>query len=278
MNNQNPFEKIKLNGVKQIIVVASGKGGVGKSTVAANLAVALASEGYKTALFDADLYGPSTPILFDIENERPEIVRTAAGERYIPVKKYGVSIMSVGFFVTPKKSMIWRGPAASGVLTQLLSTTEWGETDFLIVDFPPGTGDIQLTTIQKLTLTGALIVTTPQQLALADAEKAADMFCTDKLHVPILGVVENMSYFTPALHPDEKYFVFGAGGGKQLAGTLNVPLLAQLPLICDTEVDSPQTFSISKDPILAEKFRELATTIQQKVSDKAWGFRYVKQN
>jgi len=278
MNKQNPFEKIKLNGVKHIVVVASGKGGVGKSTVAANLAVALAREGHKTALFDADLYGPSTPILFDLKTERPDIINTTEGERYIPVKKYGVKIMSIGFFVTQKKSLIWRGPAASGVLTQLLSTTEWGETDFLIIDFPPGTGDIQLTTVQKLSLSGALIVTTPQQLAVADAEKAADMFENEHLHVPIFGVVENMSYFTPALHPDERYFVFGTGGGQDLANKLNVPLLTQLPLICDNEVKSPETVTITQNQLMIQKFNEIATSICKSVSNRAWGFRYVKQN
>jgi len=278
MNKQATIEKINLPGVKNIIVVASGKGGVGKSTVAANLAVALASEGYKTALFDADLYGPSSPILFDVQDEKPQVFKYPEGEKYIPVQKYGVKLMSVGFFVTKKKSLIWRGPATSGVLTQLLSSTEWGETDFLILDFPPGTGDIQLTAIQKLTISGALIVTTPQQLSLADAEKAADMFENEHLHVPLLGVVENMAYFTPAQHPDERYFVFGNGGGQLLANQLNVPLLAQLPLICKNEVNSPETFKISTNPIMVEKFRALAESIQKSVSDKAWGFRYVKQN
>jgi ATP-binding protein involved in chromosome partitioning len=186
--------------------------------------------------------------------------------------------MSVGFFVTRKKSLIWRGPATSGVLTQLLSSTEWGETDYLIIDFPPGTGDIQLTTIQKLSLSGALIVTTPQQLALADAEKAADMFANEHLHVPLLGVVENMMYFTPAQHPDERYFVFGNGGGKQLADQLGTPLLAQLPVICESEVSSPETFTICKNQLITGKFRELATSIQNSLSDKAWGFKYMKQN
>lgn len=265
MEKKDPFEKIAMPGVKNVIVVASGKGGVGKSTVASNLAVSLAREGYKTALFDADLYGPSAPIFFGIQDQKPEVIKEGEQEKIIPIEKYGVKVMSIGFFILSKKSLIWRGPAASAGLVQLLSTTQWGETDFLIIDFPPGTGDIQLTTIQKLNLTGAILVTTPQHIALADAQKAADMFHTPLIHVPILGVVENMSYFTPAKHPDEKYYLFGKGGGEQIAKQMQVPLLANIPLVADVcELsDSGRTIFSSTNEIIGNLFQQLAIQVSE---------------
>lgn len=265
MKPQDPFEKITMPGVKNVIVVASGKGGVGKSTVSANLAVALAREGYKTALFDADLYGPSAPIFFGLQDQKPEVIKDGEHEQIIPIEKYGVKIMSIGFFILSKKSLIWRGPAASAGLVQLLSTTRWGETDFLIIDFPPGTGDIQLTTIQKLNLTGAILVTTPQQIAVADAQKAADMFNTPLIQTPVLGVVENMSYFTPAQHSDEKYYLFGQGGGENLAHQLGVPLLAKIPLVADVcELsDSGKTIFSSADHLIGDQFQQLAQQVSQ---------------
>ncbi|MBN2610669.1 MAG: Mrp/NBP35 family ATP-binding protein [Bacteroidales bacterium] len=231
--NPTAFEKIKIPEVKNIIVVASGKGGVGKSTIAANLAVSLARQGFKTALADADLYGPSIPMMFGVQNEKPAGGNKNGRDVMYPVEKFGVKLVSIGFFVSPGQSLIWRGPLASNTMTQFFRDTEWGETDFMIVDFPPGTGDIQLTTIQKLNLAGAIIVTTPQDVAVADARKAAAMFANRDLNVPIIGVVENMSWFTPAKHPDEKYYLFGKGGGEKLAQEFKTQLLGQIPFVME---------------------------------------------
>jgi ATP-binding protein involved in chromosome partitioning len=228
-----PFEKINLPDVKNIIAVASGKGGVGKSTVSANLAIALARNGFKVALVDADIFGPSIPKMFGIEDAMPEVFDADEKQIMIPIEKYGVKIMSIGFFVKQNQGLIWRGPMASNALTQLLENTQWGVIDYMVIDFPPGTSDIQLTAVQKLDLTGAIIVTTPQEVALNDARKAASLFNNNSLKVPIIGVVENMSWFTPKPHPDEKYYIFGQGGGERLANELNVPLIGQIPLIAE---------------------------------------------
>ena len=227
------FEKIPMEGVKNIIVIASGKGGVGKSTVAANLAIAFARNGLRTALVDADIYGPSIPKMFGLENERPDVTAIGDKEMMFPIEKFGVKIMSIGFFVAPNQSLIWRGPMASNAMTQLFENTQWGDIDYMFVDFPPGTGDIQLTTVQKLNLTGAVIVTTPQGIALNDVRKAASMFDNPDIKVPILGVIENMSWFTPGKHPDEKYFIFGNGGGQKIASEYNTELLGQVPLVME---------------------------------------------
>ena len=227
------FEKIPMEGIKNIIVIASGKGGVGKSTVAANLAIAFARNGLRTALVDADIYGPSIPKMFGLENERPDVTAIGDKEMMFPIEKYGVKIMSIGFFIAPNQSLIWRGPMASNAMTQLFENTQWGEVDYMVVDFPPGTGDIQLTTVQKLNLNGAIIVTTPQEIALNDVRKAASMFSNADINVPILGVIENMSWFTPAKHPEEKYFVFGRGGGQKIASEYNSHLLGQIPLVIE---------------------------------------------
>jgi ATP-binding protein involved in chromosome partitioning len=231
--NPTVFEKIEIPGVKNIIVVASGKGGVGKSTIAANLAVSMAKKNHKTALVDADLYGPSIPIMFGVKNDKPTGGTRDGKEIIYPIEKFGVKLISIGFFISPEKSLIWRGPMASNALIQLFTSTDWGETDFMIIDFPPGTGDIQLTTLQKLNLTGAIIVTTPQDIALSDARKAASMFTNPDLYVPILGIIENMSWFTPAKHPGEKYYLFGRGGGERLAKETGTRLLGQIPLVAE---------------------------------------------
>jgi ATP-binding protein involved in chromosome partitioning len=231
--NPKAFEKIELPQVKNIIVIASGKGGVGKSMIAANLAVSLARQGYKTALVDADLYGPSIPMMFGVQNEHPTGIRKDDKELICPIEKHGVKLISIGFFVMPGQSLIWRGPMASNGLTQLFRDTDWGETDFMIVDFPPGTGDIQLTTVQKLNLAGAIIVTTPQEVAISDARKAAAMFVNPDLNVPILGVIENMSWFSPANHPDEHFYIFGKGGGEKLAQEFRTRMLGQIPLMME---------------------------------------------
>ena len=227
------FEKIELPTVKNIIVVASGKGGVGKSTVASNLAITLARKNFKIALVDADIYGPSIPRMFGVENAAPAVEKIGEKDMMYPIEKYGVKIMSIGFFVAQSQGLIWRGPMASGAIQQLFDNTVWDEIDYMVIDFPPGTGDIQLTCVQKLNLKGAVIVTTPQEIALNDARKAANMFSNKGINVPILGVVENMSWFTPKAHPDEKYYIFGKGGGSMLAHELKTKLLGTIPLVAE---------------------------------------------
>ena len=220
-----------LAGVKHIIAVASGKGGVGKSTVAANLAVSLAKTGAKVALVDADIYGPSMPIMFDINGE--QVFGHQVGDKtyMLPVEKYGIKLMSVGFFVDPEKAVIWRGPMASSALKQLLGDTWWGDIDYMVVDMPPGTGDIQLTLAQSIPVSGAIIVSTPQQVALADVVRGVQMFRADAINIPVLGFVENMAYFTPAELPQNRYYIFGQGGCRKLAAEMGIPLLGEIPLV-----------------------------------------------
>ena len=213
--------------IKHIIAVSSGKGGVGKSTVSANLAVALSREGYKTGLLDVDIYGPSIPFLFGCEAIRPEM----EGDFILPVHRFGVDLMSIGFFLLPNQPAIWRGPMATNAVKQLFTETAWGALDYLIIDMPPGTGDVALTLVQNIPLTGAIIVTTPQNVALHDVRKTVAMFQNSDINIPILGVVENMSWFTPQELPENKYYIFGKDGGKNLATELGVSLLAQIPLI-----------------------------------------------
>ncbi len=230
-DDRAPEQRKVLPGVKHIIAVASGKGGVGKSTVAANLAAGLAKEGFSVGLVDADIYGPSMPIMFDVAQEKPR-TKDIDGKNYIlPVESYGVKILSIGFFADTSQAIVWRGPMASKALNQMFSDAWWGPLDFMIIDLPPGTGDIHLSLVQAVPLTGAIVVSTPQNIALADAQKAVSMFQMDAINVPILGIVENMAYFTPAELPDNKYYIFGEAGARVLAETLKVPFLGELPLI-----------------------------------------------
>lgn len=225
-----------LPGVKNIIAVSSGKGGVGKSTVAVNLAVALARKGYATGLLDADIFGPSVPRMFNAENYKPEVRNENGNDLIIPMKKYGVSVLSIGFFVQNSEAVIWRGPMASNFLKQLISQGDWGELDYLIFDLPPGTSDIHLTLVQEVPVTGALVVTTPQEVALADARKGIAMFRSEAINVPVLGLVENMSFFVAPELPGRRYYIFGKEGGIRLAAETGVELLAQIPIeesICD---------------------------------------------
>lgn len=220
-----------LTGVKNIIGVSSGKGGVGKSTVASNLAVALAREGYKVGLLDADIFGPSMPKMFGVEDEQLYMHRVDGRELIIPLERYGVKLLSIGFLVDRNSPVLWRGSMASNALKQLITDADWGELDYFVIDMPPGTSDIHLTLVQTLAITGVVIVTTPQQVALADARKGIAMFRSEKVNVPILGIVENMAWFTPEPHPEERYYIFGRDGGANLAEELGVRLLGQIPVI-----------------------------------------------
>ena len=226
-----PVEEKILPNIKNIIAIASGKGGVGKSTVTANVAVQLAKMGFKVGLVDADIYGPSMPIMFDVEKERPLGKNINGKQVMVPVENYGVKMLSIGFFTTPDQAVAWRGSMATKALKQLIFDAEWGELDFLLLDLPPGTGDIHLTLVQSVPVTAAVVVSTPQIIALADAKKGASLFSMDSIKVPVLGFVENMSYFTPDELPDNKYFIFGKDGTKNLAKDMNLPLLGEIPLV-----------------------------------------------
>lgn len=234
-----PAEK-PLKQVKNIIGVSSGKGGVGKSTVASNLAVALAREGYRVGLLDADIFGPSIPKMFGVEDEELYIHEVDGRQLIIPIEKYGVKILSIGFLVDKNSPVLWRGSMASNALRQLISDADWGELDYFVIDMPPGTSDIHLTLVQQLAISGVVIVSTPQQVALADARKGISMFTGEKVNVPILGLVENMAWFTPEKHPDERYYIFGREGGVKLAQELGVKLLAQIPLVVDDATTATQ--------------------------------------
>lgn len=252
-----------LPGVKNIIAVSSGKGGVGKSTVSANLAIALARLGYRVGLLDCDIFGPSMPKMFQAEDERPYATHVDGRDLIVPIEKYGIKLLSIGFFVSPETATLWRGGMATSALKQLIADADWGELDYFILDTPPGTSDIHLTLLQTLAITGAVIVSTPQQVALADARKGIDMYRNDKVNVPILGLIENMAWFTPAELPENKYFIFGKEGCKQLAEEMNVPLLAQIPLvqsICESG-DNGAPVATNADSITGLAFINLAQAV-----------------
>ncbi len=227
---KSPFEKKKMPNIKNTIMVASGKGGVGKSTVAAGLALSLARAGYATGLLDADILGPSVPTLFHLNNQRPLSIEKEGKTWIEPFDRYGIKVISIGFFIDPSQSLLWRGPMVSNALNQLLNDTDWGELDYLVIDTPPGTGDVHLTLLQSYEISGAVVVTTPQAMALDDVTKAIGMLNNKHVSVPVLGIVENMAWFTPLRHPDEKYFLFGRGGGEKLARQFQLPLIARVPL------------------------------------------------
>ena len=262
MNNQ------VLPNVRNVIAISSGKGGVGKSTVAANLAVSLARTGAKVGLVDADIYGPSMPIMFGFEHERPVLEKVGEKDMLVPFERHGVKLMSIGVLVRPDQAVVWRGPMASKALRQLIFDTHWGEIDYLLVDLPPGTGDLHLTLVQALPVTGAVVVTTPQKVAVSDAAKGADMFKLPQIQVPILGVIENMAYFVPDDQPDKQYFLFGQGGGQKLAEAIGAPLLGQIPLregfAERSDQGSPE--SVQADNVLSESFYTLGQTLAQQIA------------
>ncbi len=257
-----------LKEVKNIIAVGSGKGGVGKSTIAVNLAVSLAKTGARVGLIDADIYGPSIPMMLGLINERPEGLDKDGKTFVLPLEKYGLKILSIGFFVDQSKALIWRGPMASMALRQLFTDAEWGALDYMVIDLPPGTGDIPLTLIQDFPLTGAIIVSTPQQLAIADVRKAADMFRNDKINIPILGLVENMAYFTPPEFPEKKYFIFGEGGCRKFAGELNIPVLGQIPIVpaISDSGDSGKPLALDDLSPVEAAFNQLAEKVAQQIA------------
>lgn len=269
-----PEPKIKdaLLGVKNIVAVFSGKGGVGKSTITANLAVALSLQGYKVGVLDADIHGPSLPKMFGMEGARPQAVEyEGGGEAIAPIETYNnIKLLSIGFFIDPEKALIWRGSMASNALNQLLTESAWGKLDYLLIDMPPGTSDIHLTLVQTIGLTGVVIVTTPQEVALADARRGIDLFTTEKIEVPILGLVENMAWFTPAELPENRYYIFGKGGGKRLAEDKNIPLLGEIPLIqsiCESG-DSGLPVASHSGTMLSQYFADLAERLRFEVEKR----------
>jgi ATP-binding protein involved in chromosome partitioning len=256
-----------LPNVKNIIAVASGKGGVGKSTITANLAAALARSGAKVGLIDADIFGPSMPTMFNCEHEQPTVVEKNGKNMIVPIEQYGVKILSIGFLSPADNAIVWRGPMASSALKQFITDADWGELDYLLIDLPPGTSDIHLTLVQTVPVTGAVLVTTPQKVALADAIKGLQMFRQPQINVPVLGIVENMAYFTPAELPENKYYIFGKEGGKRLAEKYEVPLLGQIPLIQGIRESSDEGHpAVMEDDQTGRAFRDLAEEVARQVA------------
>lgn len=265
-NRQDAGEVLK--GVKNIIAVASGKGGVGKSTVASNLALALSQEGAKVGILDADIYGPSLPIMFGIQGERPMMMDVGGKGKIQPIEAYGLKVMSIGLLIDEKEAVVWRGPMATSALRQFITDVHWGDLDYLILDLPPGTGDIHLTMVQTIPVTGAVVVTTPQTVSVADAKKGLTMFNQGQIKIPILGVIENMAYFTPAELPDNKYYIFGKGGGKLLADQFEVPFLGEIPLIQSIREGGDRGLPVvlGDSGQVSEIMRDLAQKLAQNVS------------
>lgn len=256
-----------IPGIQNIVAVASGKGGVGKSTVTSNLAVTLAKMGFKVGVLDADIYGPSIPIMFDVEKERPLAVNIEGKSKMKPVENYGVKVLSIGFFTQPDQAVVWRGPMAAKALNQMIFDAHWGEIDFLLIDLPPGTGDIHLSIMQSLPLTGAVVVSTPQHVALADAKKGVAMFQQESIDVPVLGIIENMAYFTPEELPNNKYYIFGKEGARNLADDLKVPFLGEIPIVQSIREagDIGRPAALQTGTPLEKAFEKLAQNVVQEV-------------
>ena len=266
--NPNLIKGRPIPGIKNIIAVASGKGGVGKSTVTSNLAVSLANMGFNVGVLDADIYGPSVPIMFDVANERPLSVKVDGKSKMKPIENYGVKVLSIGFFTKPDQAVIWRGPMAAKALNQLIFDADWGELDFLLLDLPPGTGDIHLSIMQALPITGAVVVSTPQNVALADARKGVAMFQQENISVPVLGIVENMAYFTPEELPENKYYIFGEKGAQNLANDLRIPFLGEIPIVQSIREagDVGRPAALQKDTMVSKAFEEFARkTVEETV-------------
>lgn len=268
-----------LPGVKNIVAIASGKGGVGKSTVAVNLAVAMAQKGLKVGLIDADVYGPSIPKMFQVEELRPTARTEDETEWIVPIEKYGVKLLSVGFFVKPEDAMMWRGPMATSALKQLISQGDWGELDYLLIDLPPGTGDVHLTMVQEVPVTGVVIVSTPQDVALIDVIRGIKMFTGDKINVPVLGIIENMSWFTPEELPENKYYIFGKHGCRELSEKLGLPLLGEIPIVQGIREsgDAGEPVAMHPEKPSGKIFHELAGAVEKAVESRNMGIEPTKK-
>jgi len=268
--NENQIKGKSIPGIKNIIAVASGKGGVGKSTVTANLAVSLAKMGFSVGVLDADIYGPSMPIMFDVENEKPISIELEGKSKMKPIESYEVKLLSIGFFTSPSQAVIWRGPMAAKALNQMIFDAHWGELDFMLIDLPPGTGDIHLSIMQSLPITGAVVVSTPQNVALADAKKGVAMFLSDAINVPVLGIIENMAYFTPEELPNNKYYIFGQEGAKNLAEDLKVPFLGEVPLVQSIREagDYGRPAAMQDQSIIQSVFAEITKNVVQETVNR----------
>jgi ATP-binding protein involved in chromosome partitioning len=270
MEQHKPIERYELPTIKHLVIVASGKGGVGKSTVAAGLALSLAARNYKVGLMDADIHGPSIPTLFDLEQARPSTQEVEGKTLLIPLEKDGLKIMSLGFFFNPDQAVLWRGPMVTNALKQMLRDTEWGDLDYLVIDTPPGTGDVHITLVTQFSIEGVVIVTTPQQMAIADVQKAITMFKEPHINVPVVAIVENMAWFTPLVHPDERYYLFGMGGGQLLKQVNTIPTLIQIPtneLICKScDAGSPQ--DMLRDQSVEKALSLLVESLEQALNSK----------
>ena len=270
LSNPNLIKGKNIPGIKNIIAVASGKGGVGKSTITANLAVSLSKLGYKVGILDADIYGPSIPIMFDVVKERPLSTTIDGRSKMKPVENYGVKVLSIGFFTTPEQAVIWRGPMASKALNQLIFDAAWGDLDYMLIDLPPGTGDIHLSIMQSMPITGAVVVSTPQPVALADARRGVAMFQQENIQVPVLGVIENMAYFTPEELPENKYYIFGKEGAKNLSEDLNISFLGEIPLVQSIREagDSGRPSALQEETPLAKAFEKITKEVIKELNSR----------